>query len=186
MSQQQPPASPTQPAPGWWLASDGRWYPPAGPAPVTQLPAPPVPQRSSGKGCLIAAGVAVAVLLLGLVAAMLLFVLGARKVTDEIDDIGRTQTEEARDVEVAECETNDAGFMSATLKVTNQSPKTSNYIIEVSFDRAGGDEQLTTAPALVNSLAPGQVTEVVAPSTEAPLGDFECRVGFVERLSAEG
>ena len=26
-----------QPAPGWWLASDGRWYPPQG----QQLPPPP-------------------------------------------------------------------------------------------------------------------------------------------------
>ena len=39
------PASPAnvQPAPGWWLASDGRWYPPQG----EQLPPPPPPNSSN-------------------------------------------------------------------------------------------------------------------------------------------
>jgi hypothetical protein len=187
ISQYQPPGAPTPPGPGWWLASDGRWYPPAGPAPAPVAPPqPPVPQRSSGKGCLIAAGVVAGVLLLGGIAALAIVLLGARKVADELDDIGRTQVEEARDVEVVACETDDDGFMTATLEITNQSTKTSNYIIDVSFDLVGGDEQLTTAPALVNGLAPGQSTEVVATGFESPPGDFECRVSFVERLSAEG
>ena len=39
------PVSPVnvQPAPGWWLASDGRWYPPQG----EQLPPPPPPPSST-------------------------------------------------------------------------------------------------------------------------------------------
>jgi hypothetical protein len=39
------PAAPVnvQPAPGWWLASDGRWYPPQG----EQLPPPPPPSSSN-------------------------------------------------------------------------------------------------------------------------------------------
>ena len=32
-----------QPAPGWWLASDGRWYPPQG----QQLPPPPPPSSTN-------------------------------------------------------------------------------------------------------------------------------------------
>jgi hypothetical protein len=69
--------------------------------------------------------------------------------------------------------------------VTNQSSEASNYIIEVAFDRQGADVQLATAPATVTSLEPGQMTEVDTSSGEEPSGDFECRVGFVERLSAE-
>ncbi len=128
----------------------------------------------------------VGLLLLGGMVALVVVFLGARKVVDEIEDIGRTQVEEARDVEVVACGTDDDGVMDATLEVTNQSTETSNYIIDVSFDRTGRDEQLTTAPALVNGLAPGQVTEVVATSFESPPGEFECRVSFVERFSAEG
>ena len=39
------PAAPVnvQPAPGWWLASDGRWYPPQG----EQLPPPPPPSSTN-------------------------------------------------------------------------------------------------------------------------------------------
>jgi hypothetical protein len=127
------------------------------------------------------------VLLLGFVVAALALAFGARRVTDELNDLGRTEAEEARDVEVAACETDDHGFMKATLRVTNQSAETSNYIIEVSFDRHDGNEQLATAPATVTSLAPGQMTEVETSSGEEPPGEaeFDCRVGFVERLSAE-
>lgn len=35
-----PPLPPGSPGPGWWLASDGSWYPPEQ-APGTQVPPPP-------------------------------------------------------------------------------------------------------------------------------------------------
>lgn len=41
------------PHPGWWMASDGRWYPPQQPqAPQQPFGAPP-PRRRSGGGCLV-------------------------------------------------------------------------------------------------------------------------------------
>jgi hypothetical protein len=130
--------------------------------------------------------VVAAIFVLGIVVALLALAFGARRVTEELEDLGRTEAEEARDVEVADCTTNDDGHMAATVRVTNQSSEASNYIIEVSFDAADGDEQLATAPATVTSLAPDQVTEVEATSGEPPPGEFECRIGFVERFSAEG
>ena len=38
------------PPPGYWQASDGKWYPPTA-APATQLPPPPAPSKSTGNGC---------------------------------------------------------------------------------------------------------------------------------------
>jgi hypothetical protein len=40
-----PPEDPA-PAPGWWKASDGRWYPPTPPTPP--VPGPPTPWASPG------------------------------------------------------------------------------------------------------------------------------------------
>ena len=149
-----------------------------------------MPRRSGGRGCLIALGAVAAVLVLGVVVAAVLLALGARRLTDELDEIGRTRVEEARDVEVTECGTDDDGFMTATVDVTNQSSETSDYLINVSFDIevGDGDEQLATASATVRSLAPGQQTEVEARSSEEAPGDveFDCRRGFVDRRSTEG
>ena len=53
----------TPPGPGWWLASDGRWYPPQQATPPPP-PMPPAPQPSKGgKGCLITLAIVGAVLL---------------------------------------------------------------------------------------------------------------------------
>lgn len=56
--------------PGWWQASDGRWYPPHT-HPAYQPPPPPVAPRGSGvpKGLLIAGAVLLSVLVLGFAAA---------------------------------------------------------------------------------------------------------------------
>jgi hypothetical protein len=130
--------------------------------------------------------VAAAVILLGIVVGLLALAFGARRVTEGLEDLARTEADELRDVEVDQCDTDDDGFMAARLRVTNQSSETSNYIIEVSFDRADGGEQLATAMAMVTGLAPDQFTEVEAISGENASGEFDCRIGFVERLSAEG
>jgi hypothetical protein len=60
--------------PGWWQASDGRWYPPEqhpqfGPPPTAPYPQyaqqPPPARRAKNRGCVIAVVVAVAVLVIG-------------------------------------------------------------------------------------------------------------------------
>lgn len=53
------------PGPGWWLASDGRYYPPEQ-APASQ-PAPPAFHPQSGPGSIRTNGMAIASLVLGLI-----------------------------------------------------------------------------------------------------------------------
>lgn len=75
------------PGPGWWLASDGRWYPPESAAQPQAAPAwqpPPLPApRKSGKGCLIALAVGGVVMLI--LAALFFFVVW--KVVDTVDKV---------------------------------------------------------------------------------------------------
>ena len=91
----------TPPGPGWWLASDGRWYPPesapqaqsaqAQPAqwqPTQGQPVqpwqPPAPTPGkSGKGCLIALAIVGAI---GLVIVVLIAV-AIYKVADTVEDV---------------------------------------------------------------------------------------------------
>ena len=84
---------PTPPGPGWWLASDGRWYPPqSAPAPPpAPAPGPPVPgpvpgpaaPTKSGKGCLIGLGVVGAVVVvIGVVVAVAIW-----RFASAVDDV---------------------------------------------------------------------------------------------------
>jgi hypothetical protein len=58
------PAPPLPPAPGWWLASDGNWYPPQQPAYGAPPAQPQQPgQPKSNRGCLIGLAIAGALLL---------------------------------------------------------------------------------------------------------------------------
>jgi hypothetical protein len=128
----------------------------------------------------------------GLIVLAVLFVLGigscvaiAFVADDVVDDLEREQGDEADDVTDVSCSTNDAGFMVAELRVTNDSSERSTYFIDVSFEAANGD-QIDTALASVSSLEPGQSTTVQAVTATDPDGDFTCRAAEVERFSAEG
>ncbi|MGH9247536.1 MAG: hypothetical protein ACRD29_25125 [Acidimicrobiales bacterium] len=186
--------------PGWWQASDGRWYPPqpmapgppqpapaayAPPAPYAPPPVQPTRTSSGTKGCLIAAAIVGGLLLLGGIGIVAVIIFGLNRAEDAIDDFAAQQAVEADDVEVVECTTDASGFMAATVRVTNQSPERSSYFIDISFESEDGNEQTATAPLVVTSLAPGQATdEEVGSFTEAP-DDFVCAVGLVERVSDE-
>lgn len=73
------------PGPGWWLASDGRWYPPqsATPPMAPMAPIPPPQQSKSGNGCLIglAVGGVVLLVLLGLVGVVVWMI------TDAVEEV---------------------------------------------------------------------------------------------------
>lgn len=170
--------SDTQQGPGWWQASDGKWYPPqqAPPPPGFQQPAP---SKKSGCGRAALIGVAVGlVVLVGCVAIV-------SNAADEVDDdIRERDAAEAQDVELNGCRTDDAGFMVADITVTNQSSERSNYGIEVTFEAPDGS-QIETGFASVSALEPGQSTEQVAQSLTAPPGEFDCRVVDVTRFSDE-
>jgi hypothetical protein len=106
-------------------------------------------------------------------------------VDDASDDVTESEADEARDVGEPECKVDDAGFMQATMQVTNNSSKRSNYTIEVTFENPGGD-QIDTGAALVSALEPDQSTAATAQTLTQPPGDFTCRIVDIERFSDVG
>jgi hypothetical protein len=131
----------------------------------------------------------------GLIVLAVLFVLGlgscvviavvADDVVEEVgQDLVEEQADEADDVSEPECDTNESGFMTATVEVDNDSSERSNYIIEITFE-GPDDTQLDTAVATLSALESGQsATAEASTATEAP-DDFTCRVVEVERFSDE-
>lgn len=91
----------------------------------------------------------------------------------------------AGDVSISSCGTDSLGQLEAVLSVTNNSSKSSDYMIEVVFESADGSTQLDSSIAFVSNLAPGQKASTEAISfTDAPAGDFKCRVTDVTRTAS--
>jgi hypothetical protein len=194
--------------PGWWQASDGKWYPPqpaATPPPMAPPPGPgpgpqwggPPPAKKSNKGCLIALAVVGVVALLGIAAVVAVVLAVEDEVDDRVDDANRdggiptfsdnTENPPGDDVTVADCgPAPDTGLMRATVDVLNHSSEPSNYIITVAFEADDGSRQLATSTALVNGLGPDQTTNAEANSFQtAPDGvDFSCSINQVQRFAA--
>lgn len=77
----------------------------------------------------------------------------------------------------------------AALKITNNSSKPSNYIIEVAFVSKDGATQYDTGTAAVNGLAPGQsanekATSLKSEARTAAAAGFSCKVLNVTRYAA--
>jgi hypothetical protein len=83
--------SDTSQGPGWWLASDGKWYPPeaAAAAAAPAVTPPPAPTSSAARGCIVAAAIAFAAL--GVIVVVGIVVAGffANRVADKV--IGETK-----------------------------------------------------------------------------------------------
>jgi hypothetical protein len=201
--------------PGWWQASDGRWYPPQ-PTPPPQQPvyqAPPQPQwgppvggppppakSGGGKGCLIAALIAGAVVILGIVGVIVVVSITANKVKDKVDDFQTTDengviTNSANsdhpppdDVEITACQIDATGHMSFEAHVTNHSGGRSAYpVIIVAFDSKDGGNELGTAFAITAGVDPGEEVDVTGSSDSIPpSGGFDCRLSQVQRIADEG
>lgn len=89
------------------------------------------------------------------------------------------------DVSIARCSTSSVfGWAEASLRVTNNSSRTSSYIIDVGFESPSGSILHGTGTALVNGLEPGQSTTVDAMSTADVSGEFTCRVRNVNRWAS--
>jgi len=192
--------------PGWWQASDGRWYPPqqaptAAPPPPPQWGAPPAPQwtpppakKGGNKGCLIALAVVGVLLVLGIVATVVVIAAVGDEVDDRIDEDNgipsfsdNDENPPADDVTVGECGlASGTNFMRATVDVLNHSSEPSNYFITVAFESDDGDRQLATSTTGVNALGPDQSTTAEANSfQESPGGEeLTCRITRVERFAA--
>ncbi len=191
--------------PGWWQASDGRWYPPQPAAPVAPPPGPPpVPQwggpppaKGSNRGCLIALAVVGILGVLGLISTVVVLAVVGNEVEDRVDDAtddggiptfsDNDENPPADDVSVAECgPAEGTGFMRATVDVLNHSSEPSTYLITVAFESEDGGRQLATSTTGVDALGPEQTTTSEANSfQEAPGGqEFSCAISRVERFAA--
>lgn len=195
--------------PGWWQASDGRWYPPQPAAPVAPPPGPPPgplpgPQwggpprpKGSNRGCLIALAVVGVLGLLAVIGTVVLLVAAGNEVEDRVDDASddggiptfsdNDENPPGDDVSVAECgPAEGTGFMRATVDVLNHSSEPSNYIITVAFESEDGGRQLATSTGVVNGLGPDQTTTTETNSfEEAPGGqEFSCSINQVQRFAA--
>lgn len=178
-------AAPVQPAPVPQVQRQPMAAP-VQPQPVWQQPQQVAPAKRRMNGCLIAFLV---VLGLGVVGIVVTFIVAAVAVDEAVqqadENAADEEQREARNVEITECGTDQAGFMVATLEVTNDSSEPSLYLIEVVFENAAGDQQLDSSTASVNELAPGQTTTIEALTlTEPPGPGVTCRVADVERLAA--
>jgi hypothetical protein len=71
------------PAPGWWKASDGNWYPPQPPAGYP----PPAAAANANKGCLIAALVGLAIFVLITVMAVIVIAFLGTTAVDKAGEI---------------------------------------------------------------------------------------------------
>ncbi len=192
--------------PGWWQASDGKWYPPEQAPQQPAFGQPPMgqpvvyaPQTKSGMhGCLIAF---IVVASLGTLLSIIIAIVAAVTVDDAVDDVveeaeeraddlaeGRTAGEEDEidDVELTDCRRDDLDALVAVLEVSNNSPDPSSYFIDVVFENPAGDRQLGRGVATVDQLRDGQSTTVEASTfVDVPrAGRFECRVAEVQRLAS--
>ena len=183
--------------PGWWQASDGRWYPPQDQG-YAQQPAygygsggwqgqpGPAPAKSRN-GCLTAFLVVLALGVLAAVGGCVAFVALADDVAEDVgDDLAEGSADEQDDVGEPTCGTDDVGDLEAVVDVTNDSSKRSNYMITVAFSGDGGD-QLGTGTGGATALEPGQSTQATITSViDAPTGAVTCKVTSVQRFSDEG
>jgi hypothetical protein len=102
---------------------------------------------------------------------------------------GSAQHPATADVTISKCglPKNPYEGPRATLSITNNSSKASNYLITIAFESPDGTKQLDTGDATVDNLGPGQQTTTNADSLKSGLRHkkFVCKVADVTRLSAE-
>lgn len=157
---------------GWWLASDGNWYPPA---------YHPDNQRRDVRPWV---GVVVALSLMGgFVGCGALVQRGVDGVSEAREERRVWRAGIADDVELVAC--GESGAFTAGLVVTNRSSERSNYMIEVGFASPDGAEQFDTDLVMVSALRPGQRKQVTAKPWRGEASAYSCEVLDVTRFSDE-
>ncbi|GAA2111176.1 hypothetical protein GCM10009759_53050 [Kitasatospora saccharophila] len=120
-----------------------------------------------------------------LVAALALAAAGCDQ-----DDDGRTAGAEDAgraafgDVELTSCQVDDElSWPSATVRITNHTATTSNYVVQIAFDDGAG-RQVTEGVAAASSLPPGQDALEHAQGTADPHGPVSCRIADIARYAS--
>jgi len=201
----------TPPGPGWWQASDGKWYSPeqapAQPAAQPTTPAaaaPPAgaPSKTGMSGCLIAFLIVAGLGLVGFIGLIVaISVLGnaagdrLEQVAEEFEESAeRQRAREAataavdaehpprRDVEVLSCSSDDSGFVTVEIVITNHTPTTNDYAISLRLEDGSGT-RLGSGFASHSSVEPDERVEVEGfGSVNSPSGELEeCDVDDVQR-----
>lgn len=158
--------------PGWWLASDGKWYPPQPGA----VPPPPVEQKQRPGCWKIGAIVAVVLVVLMVGCAALV----GEAADEASEDIEQRDAEIMEDAELVSCEAD-----GARVRITNNSSERSNYSVDVVFESKDGSEQFESSSAYVSGLAPGQSTTQEALVFPELTKAFRCEITDVFRFTDE-
>jgi hypothetical protein len=182
--------SDTSQGPGWWQASDKKWYPPERHASYAAPPHPPGRQRrergsgaaSVGRGCLMAIGVAAVAVVVLIIIVIVVAVSGSK--SSNKPGSGSSSHPAAADVTVTCAAPDSLGFWHAHVTVTNHSSKASNYLYTVEWDDAAGN-RLQSAGSIENAVAPGQTStsDATAPAPSTGGTVVTCKAVDVNRLS---
>jgi hypothetical protein len=102
-------------------------------------------------------------------------------VVDRTEDAFEQVPSEVDDVELVSCGEAGSGRPEAVLEVTNDSSKTSSYVIRVEFSASG--ESTESEFTGVEVLAPGGSITVTVEGSETLPGDARCDITYVQRLA---
>jgi hypothetical protein len=104
-------------------------------------------------------------------------------IATQADDVVRTSDDEKNDVDILSCRAGAEGTV-VVLEVTNDSSRTSNYIISIDVEARGSGDGSDIVPTTVNQVAPDDTVEVTLQGTEK-LSEPACSIGYVQRFAAD-
>lgn len=188
---------------GWWKASDGKWYPPQGPA--EQAPPPPTGRRDARAEAASAKAYAKAQrpwykkkrFIIPLV--LLVLIIGGVAAGSGTEDDGggsadgggdgprsdfstNEENPPADDIDRIEC-TEEFGIITGVVNVTNNSGGTSDYLITIGVEQDGS--QIGDGFGSLENVDAGQSARVEIVATGDTQGQpFECVVEEVERFAS--
>lgn len=90
----------------------------------------------------------------------------------------------AEDVSISSCAPDASGDLHASVAITNNSSKPSNYIITIAFESADGNTQLDTSPVVANNLDAGQSTTQDTFSAVTATPGYTCKIADAMRTAA--
>jgi len=130
--------------------------------------------QQSGKGFAIA-GIVLG--FLAIIGSVVFFVVAWDTAEDALEQVPG----EVDDVSLVSCGVGASGRPEAVLEVTNDSSKSSAYVIRVEF--TGGGDTTESEFSGVESLASNDTVTVVVEARDAVAGDVECDITYVQRLA---